>query len=58
MNFISEQLTLDLSPEITKKDLINRLYREIACLRISKMNFDHYKRIQMNEIAMNKNKSV
>jgi len=47
---MKEQITIDFPPEITKEYLINKLWREIAILRISKMNFDFYKKVQENEI--------
>jgi len=52
---MKEQITIDFPPEITKEYLINKLWREIAILRISKMNFDFYKKVQENEIDRLKN---
>jgi hypothetical protein len=50
---MKEQIEIDFHPEITVEYLINKLWREIANLRISKMNFDFYKKVQENEFLYN-----
>jgi hypothetical protein len=49
---MKEQLTIDFPPRITKEYLINKLWREIANLRISKMNSDFYIKVQENEMKI------
>ena len=54
LSVVREQIEIGFPQEITKEYLINKLRREIANLRISKMNFDFYKKVQENEIELSK----